>query len=191
LAGSDKSKKGNNIAAWVREFTPDLLSWATVKVTNPELAKDLVQDTFLAAYERLSSFKGDSQPRTWLFSILNFKIIDHYRFKTKQSKSIGSQSLSDFFNADGEWLQEKKPGHWDLDESHLLDNEAFNQILKLCLDALPESWSLSIKLKYLMNKNGDEICQELGISPTNFWQLTHRAKLQLRDCLQINWFQEQ
>jgi len=39
-----------------------------------------------------------------------------------------------------------------------------------------------------MNKNGEEICQELDISPTNFWQVVHRAKLQLKNCVEENWF---
>ncbi|PIY34118.1 MAG: RNA polymerase subunit sigma, partial [Bacteroidetes bacterium CG_4_10_14_3_um_filter_42_6] len=59
-----------------------------------------------------------------------------------------------------------------------------------CLDALPDRWSLSIKLKYLMEKESEEICQELGVSPTNFWQIMHRAKLQLRDCVENKWFKD-
>jgi DNA-directed RNA polymerase specialized sigma24 family protein len=42
-----------------------------------------------------------------------------------------------------------------------------------------------------MNKNGDEICQELDITPTNFWQIVHRAKLQLRNCVKENWFENE
>jgi RNA polymerase sigma-70 factor (ECF subfamily) len=38
-----------------------------------------------------------------------------------------------------------------------------------------------------MGKKGEEICQELGITPTNFWQIMHRAKLQLRECIENNW----
>ena len=37
-------------------------------------------------------------------------------------------------------------------------------------------------------KSGEEICQELEITPSNFWQIVHRAKLQLRDCIENNWF---
>ena len=38
------------------------------------------------------------------------------------------------------------------------------------------------------SKKGEEICEELGVSPTNFWQIIHRAKLQLRECVDTNWF---
>jgi RNA polymerase sigma-70 factor (ECF subfamily) len=36
---------------------------------GPELASDLTQETFLAAQRGLSSFRGDSSPRTWLLGI--------------------------------------------------------------------------------------------------------------------------
>ena len=55
------------------------------------------------------------------------------------------------------------------------------------MDALPEKWSTSVKLKYLSGKKGELICKELGITPTNFWQTIHRAKLKLRDCIENNW----
>jgi RNA polymerase sigma-70 factor (ECF subfamily) len=39
-------------------------------------------------------------------------------------------------------------------------------------------------------KKGELICQELGITDTNFWQILHRAKLQLRKCIELNWFKK-
>jgi RNA polymerase sigma-70 factor (ECF subfamily) len=176
------------IESLVNQFTDDLLSWASYKVSDTELAKDLVQDTFLAVTEKIASFKGESSPKTWLFSILNYKIIDHYRAKIKRPLKLETQTFSNFFSDDGEWRPDKKPQDWHNDEKHLLDDADFQSILKKCMDALPEKWNTCVKLKYLMNKNGEEICQELGIAPTNFWQIMHRAKLNLRDCVESNWF---
>jgi len=34
----------------------------------------------------------------------------------------------------------------------------------------------------------DEICAELAITTSNLWVLLHRARLRLRDCLQLRWF---
>jgi len=177
----------NTIGIWVNEFSEDLLSWAARKVSDQELARDLVQDTFLAAVEKVDSFKGNSSPKTWLFSILNFKIIDHYRAKIKQPIRYDTQSISSYFTEDGDWLPEKKPDVWKEEDGHLLDNAEFNDVLKDCIDALPEQWSLGVKLKYILDKKAKEICQELGVSTTNYWQIIHRAKLQLRDCIENNW----
>ncbi len=178
------------ITQWVNEYNQEMFTWASHKVSDSEVAKDLVQDTFLAASEKISSFKGESSPKTWLFSILKYKIIDHYRAKVKQPISYDNQLLTSFFTKDGEWRSDKKPNNWDDDENQLLDNDDFNAVLKKCLDLLPDKWSSTVKLKYLMSKKGEEICQELGITPTNFWQIMHRAKLQLRDCLENRWFHE-
>ena len=184
-----KPSSKTDLVQWVDNFTNDLYSWALHKVSDDELAKDLVQDTFLVASEKLASFKGNSSPKTWLFSILNHKIIDYYRKKVKQATSLDYNSESRFFDTDQSWLAEKQPKDWLNDDSNLLDDSEFQVVLKKCLEALPEKWNTCVKLKYLMNKDGEEICQELNITPSNFWQIVHRAKLQLRDCVETNWFQ--
>ena len=177
-----------NLSEWVDKHTPELYSWALHKVSDVELAKDLVQDTFLAAAEKITTFQGDSTPKTWLFAILNYKIIDVYRKKVNKPVNLENDTLSNFFDADGTWKKEKQPDAWEEDETHLLDDVDFQQILKKCLDALPEKWSTCVKLKYLTEKNAEDICQELEIAPTNYWQIIHRAKLQLRECIDTNWF---
>jgi RNA polymerase sigma-70 factor (TIGR02943 family) len=177
-----------NITQWVNDYTEELYSWAYFKTSSALTAEDLVQDTFLAAAEKLSSFNGNSSPKTWLFSILNHKIIDFYRKKSVNPVVLENDNISQFFNNDDGWRSEKTPTDWQDEEINLLDNEEFNAVLKKCLDALPEKWSMSVKLKYLTEKSGEDICQELGISTTNFWQIVHRAKLQLRNCIENNWF---
>ena len=174
---------------WVELYTDDLYSWALHKVSDSELARDMVQDTFLAAAEKIDGFKGDSAPKTWLYSILNHKIIDYYRKKVRQPVKVENQVFSTFFDEGGDWKREQRPQKWgEEEEGHLLDDSEFLEVLKECLDALPEKWNTCVKLKYLLSKNGEEICQELGITPTNFWQIIHRAKLQLRNCVEENWF---
>jgi RNA polymerase sigma-70 factor (ECF subfamily) len=36
--------------------------------------------------------------------------------------------------------------------------------------------------------SADDICKELGVSSTNLYVLLHRARLRLRECLELNWF---
>jgi RNA polymerase sigma-70 factor (ECF subfamily) len=167
--------------------TRDLCNWALYKTSHAEVAEDLVQETFLAAAEKMESFKEKSSPKTWLFSILNHKIIDFYRKKVNQTISLESGELSTFFDANENWQEGKRPQEWSDQEKHLLDDSDFQKILEQCLKLLPENWNTCVKLKYLSEKNGKDICQELGISTTNFWQIVHRAKLRLRDCIETNW----
>lgn len=177
-----------NLVKWVESFSGELYSRALYKISDSELAKDLVQDTFLAAAEKKDSFRGNSSPRSWLFAILNHKIIDVYRKRIQQPLHTDNQILSNFFDGDNEWKTEKTPVNWHEDDSNLMDNTDFRAVLKKCLDELPDTWNACIQLKFLENKKGDEICQEAGITPSNFWQIIHRSKLQLRACLETNWF---
>ncbi|MEX0987541.1 MAG: sigma-70 family RNA polymerase sigma factor [Bacteroidales bacterium] len=178
-----------HLKEWVEIYTDDLYSWALHKVSDAELAKDMVQDTFLAAAEKVGGFKGDSSPKTWLYSILNHKIIDYYRKKVRQPQQVKIPVIFTFFDEVGHWRSGKLTGKWEEpDNEHLLDNPEFQEVLKECLEELPEKWNTCIRLKYLLSKKGEEICQELDITPTNFWQIIHRAKLQLRKCVDENWF---
>ena len=94
----------------------------------------------------------------------------------------------DYFDKNEQWKNNEQPQSWDHMENHLLDNKEFNSILQSCMADLPEHWRSAVHLKYIDQQKGELICQELGISPTNFWQVLHRAKLKLRRCLETNWF---
>lgn len=182
------------IESWIREYTDNLYSWAFFKTSNKESAEDLVQDTFLTAHQQFAKFRGESSPKTWLLAILNNKIRAHYRKKYQQlaekerSETCNSPIFDQLFDENDRWKNKEKPSAWHDDEGHLLDDVEFNGVLKSCLDKLPEYWRAAVNLKYIEQKKGDLICQELDIAPTNFWQILHRAKLQLRKCLEINWF---
>lgn len=173
-----------NLTELVENYTQDLYSWAIHKVSDNEMAKDLVQDAFLAAAEKIAEFEGKSSPKTWLFSILNHKIIDFYRKKANQPVRIENQTLSNYFDTDGNWNIDSKPMDWGNDDDNLLDDDNLQSALNNCMDKLPDKWLACVRLKYFFNKKGDEICQELEIAPTNLWQIIHRSKLQLRECVE-------
>jgi RNA polymerase sigma-70 factor (TIGR02943 family) len=186
------------IKSWVEKFSDKMYSWAFYKTNSKETAEDLVQDTFLAAYQSLEKFEGKSNPKTWLFGILNNKIADHFRksyrntaINESDSKQNSSSSFFEsFFDTDGKWLKEQQPHDWADEGVNLLDDEVFIKVLQACMNNLPSSWFSAIQLRYLEEKKGDLICQELKITNTNFWQILHRAKLQLRKCLELNWFKK-
>lgn len=181
----------NTLTEWVDLYTDDLFRWAVYKTSNEEVAKDLVQDTFLVAANKIHNFKEQSSPKTWLMGILKYKIIDFYRQKVRDPKLHIDSNTNTYFDRNLQWKNETAPKSWSgIDDEHLLDDEDFLQVLKTCMDDLPEKWEICIKSKYLLNKKGEEICQDLEIAPTNFWQIIHRAKLKLRDCIENNWFNE-
>lgn len=174
------------ISDWVEAYTDAMYAWALHRVSDAELAKDIVQDVFVAAYQKINTYNGNSAPRTWLFAILNNKIADHYR-RTYSSPVVPATNGASFFDEHGAWQKHKIPVNWDAD-THLLDNQDFLNALNGCMEKLPENWLVAVRLKYIAEKDGKEVCKELGISTTNFWQIMHRAKLSLRHCLELKWF---
>lgn len=186
----DRSNSAATIKCWAELYTDNLYSWALHKTSSKETAEDLVQETFLAAVQSFEKFKGDSNPKTWLFSILNNKINDHYRSNYRKPKIEDNAIFERLFDKDGQWKSEERPQQWIDDSGHLLDNNEFRITLQHCMKKLPGNWFSAIQLKFIEEKNGEHICQELGITDTNFWQILHRAKLQLRKCLDLNWFKK-
>lgn len=181
------------MSKWVSEYSDEMYSWAYYKTSNKELAEDLVQDSFLAAHSNLQKFKKDSNPKTWLFTILNNKIIDHYRSaahrKSKNETQLSNPELNGNFFESNETWNPKYITQWD-EDGHLLDNPAFIKVLELCLNALPEKYKAVTMAKYFHHKKGKEICKELDISSSNLWQIVHRSKLQLKACLDSKWTNE-
>lgn len=72
------------IKQWAGQFEQEMLGWAYKKTNDHNQAADIVQETFIAAFQAYDSFKGQSKPKTWLFSILKNKITDFYRKKYRK-----------------------------------------------------------------------------------------------------------
>lgn len=186
----------SDISSWVTEHGDELYSWAVYKVKDKAKAEDLVQDTFLSALSSIANFEGKSSPKTWLMSILKHKIIDHYRSVSKQMEQFKEGENSSaftltegMFDRSNNWKANGLESFWE-DEKHLLDNAGFNSVFEVCMHDLPPSWYVSVTAKYMLEKQAPEICKELDITPSNYWQVIHRAKLLLKKCLEKNWFEK-
>lgn len=176
-----------NISEWVDLYADALYSYALARVDDPEQAKDFVQETFLAGIKASGNFEGKSSVKTWLISILKRKIIDYYR----QKEARKTTPLSHFFSESG------KKGHWTSDAAprgnysemeESLDNRELQEAITLCISLLPGKWKGIIIDRLIEEKESDEVCKEHEVSPSNLWVIVHRAKLQLRECLEKKWF---
>lgn len=188
-----------NTSEWVTAYADQLFKYAYLRINNREEAEDMVQETFLSALKGLESFRHDCTEKTWLFNILNRKIIDHYRKKdtvaSKNSVSIEGNE-QDFFNqyfkqsgAKGHWLDTVGPRNWSNHADAKLESDEFMRILQWCMSRLPDLWATVFRLKNLEDKDNKEICKELKINTSNLWVVVHRAKLQLRACMEKKWNQ--
>jgi RNA polymerase sigma-70 factor (ECF subfamily) len=179
--------KNDVIKNWVEQYSEPLLRRAVYVLSDKIEAEDIVQEVFISAFSSYDSFEGKSKPLTWLYTILNYKVADFYRKKYKTEPEI---RLDHFFDENGSWRNNDVLTDWDASnkESELLDDDDFNKTLEECLEDLPSRWKIPMKMYYLEEKKAPEVSQELNISTTNLWKILQRSRMQLRECLDLNWF---
>jgi RNA polymerase sigma-70 factor (ECF subfamily) len=181
-----------NPRLWVETHADYLYGYTLSRLNDEELAKDLVQETFLAALQRADKFEGKSSERTWLTAILKNKIIDVYRKKSSSLKNTDAKQAEeeqqDFFDEDnGHWNKAYQPKPFGIEDHDPLAGKEFNSILQKCMQKLPSLWMAVFTMKHIDDATTDIICSELKVTQANFWVIIHRAKLNLRACLQKNW----
>jgi len=179
-----------NPNSWVEKYGDYLYNFAYSRVQSKEIAEDIVQDTFIAGLGAMKSFQGKAAELTWLISILKRKVIDHYRKKSSRKETVASDFSTPFQKGgvhEGHWILERAPKEWTGDLDDPIHREEFRDILALCLSFLPDKWKAVFVLKFIEEINSDEVCKELGCTPSNLWVMLHRARLKLRECIEVKW----
>lgn len=179
---------------WVAKYADILYSYALTRLDSEEQARDLVQETFLAALEGLEKFKGQSTEQTWLTAILKYKVIEVYRKRNSGLRAEpleqGPEPEAEFFEQDnGHWKMEYAPQAFGLEAAgpDVLAQKELAAILTKCLKKLPALWYSIFSMKHVDETETAVICAALKVSSANFWVIIHRAKLNLRACIQREW----
>lgn len=174
---------------WIDLHADYLYNYTISRVSKSEISKDLVQETFFAGLKAMKNFEGKASERTWLVAILKRKIIDYYRKinSTKGKAEVRMNFYSDGEN-EGDWLEERVPQTWGSDADKAIETEELGNTLEECIDKLPEKYAMVFKMKTLQDFDTEEICKELDITASNLWVIIHRARTQLRRCMEDNWF---
>ncbi|MCK5638288.1 MAG: sigma-70 family RNA polymerase sigma factor [Flavobacteriaceae bacterium] len=188
---SDSKKHTLNPNKWIGLYADYLYNYAITRVDNQDTAKDLVQETFFSGFKGKDNFRGQASERTWLVSILKRKIIDHYR---KINSAKGKKEVRMSFYSDGErkgsWLEEAVPQTWGNEAEKNIENSELKSALNKCIENLPEKYRMVFLLKTVQDFETEAICNELDITSSNLWVIIHRARVQLRKCIEENWFKK-
>ncbi len=186
---SDNIKHTLDPNKWIVLYADYLFNYAITRVDDQDLAKDLVQETFFSGIKGKDNFRGQAAERTWLVSILKRKIIDHYRKinSVKGQKEVRMNFYEEGKNR-GSWIEERVPQNWGNDAEKEIENSELKDALDACINNLPEKYRMVFLLKTVQKYETDEICNELGITASNLWVIIHRARIQLRNCIEKNWF---
>ncbi|HLX24326.1 MAG TPA: sigma-70 family RNA polymerase sigma factor [Usitatibacter sp.] len=181
--------------AQIESHRPYLVRYALSQLRDSQLAEEAVQEALLSALESLSNFEGKSSLRTWLTSILRFKVIDLQRRAvsdrthlepTDFAAETGDDAwLDDLFDETGHWSV--APQAWSNPEA-ALEQRRFWETFERCLDRLPAAGGRVFFKREIAGEETETICKEEGITASNCWVILHRARLSLRACLEMSWF---
>jgi RNA polymerase sigma-70 factor (ECF subfamily) len=175
---------------WVDQHGDCLYRYALLRLRAPDLAADVVQETFLEALEALDSFAGRSSERTWLIGILRHKILDHFRKSGREHAVFGDApidvAVESGFDQRGRW--KTVPEAWREEPSRTLETREFWEVFGRCLSRLPARLADAFFLREVDGLKADEVQALLGITQANLWARLHRARTLLRGCLEIGWF---
>lgn len=184
---------------WLDQHGDYLFKYAVFRLRDNTAAEDVVQETFLAALRAYERFEGRGSERTWLVGILKHKIIDHFRRTTREvAIGEGSEEASEhkeFFEREdqwsGHWNNRYAPTDWHATPADLIEQKDFWKVFGECLSPLPQRTASAFTLREVDGHSSEEICEILSITVNNLWVMLHRARLHLRNCLEINWFKRQ
>ncbi len=180
-----------SVHAQLDAMRPLLIRFAYLQLRNHALAEDAVQDALIAVLEKPDAFAGNSSLRTYVTGILKFKIIDCLRrcARERQIECHDDQSedeaIDALFRADGHVRE--LPHAWG-DPAKALEQKDFFATLETCLDKLPANTARIFMMREWLELDTADICKELQISSSNAWVLLFRARVRLRECLELNWF---
>jgi RNA polymerase sigma-70 factor (ECF subfamily) len=195
-AQAKATDKSPDAGAWLDQHGDYLFRYAQFRLRDTSAAEDAVQETFLAALKAYERFQGRGSERTWLVGILKHKITDYFRRITREAPigegaDDGSEHNEFFERKDewtGHWNNDYAPSDWHATPAQLVERSDFWRVFSDCLSPLPQRTASAFTLREVDGLTSEEICEMLSITVNNLWVMLHRARLQLRNCLEVKWF---
>lgn len=174
-----RAKKGDTDAftELVNLYSERIYNLALKILKNPDDAADVLQETFVAVYEKIGSFDGRSNFFTWIYRIAtNFALM---KLRKDKRTVLSDQDMETQFDSP-EGLQAHE---WqDLPLRDMLSEE-FQKHLDEAVESLPEIYRSVFILRDLENLSIRETSRILGITESNVKIRLKRARLFLRERL--------
>ena len=167
----------------VEKYQKSVHALAWRKIGDFHYAEEITQDTFLRAYQKLSTLRNPSQFLRWLYVIANRLCLNWLR-KQKPAKQM--QSLED---TPMEEVMKSVYGRYVSEQRETEATEHRFEIVKKLLEKLPESERTVMVLYYLGEMTMKEIGKFLGVSVETIKTRLHRARKRLQEEEEL-WVQE-
>ncbi|PLR98229.1 RNA polymerase sigma factor [Bacillus sp. T33-2] len=160
---------GRQIEEWFHQFEKDITNYLVYYTGSPDV-EDMVQETFLRAFQHHSQYKKEANPKTWLISIARNTAIDHFR-----KKSVW-QKLKERIGKDSEETSIPTPEKLIRQEANAALYDAINQLK-------PQQRDVVI-LRGISELSSKETAEVLGWTPNKVNVTFHRAVQKLNKLLE-------
>ena len=156
----------------VRKYQKSVHALVWRKIGDFHIAEDITQDTFLQAYQKLSTLKKPQRFASWLYVIAA-----NYCKMWLRKKHLSTQSLE---NTSSTQLEKVTYSGYIIEENERTTAETQHEVVKKLLAKLQESDRTVITLYYLGGMNYEEISEFLGVSVSAIKSRLHRARQRLK-----------
>ena len=162
----------------VRRYEGKIFRLAQHITQNREDAEDVLQETFLKAYEHLDQFQGNSKFYTWIVRIA----VNQALMKLRRRKTDKSVSLDETIDT-GEDTIVREIAAWDENPEQRFSREELGELLDTAVESLEPPYRSVFVLRDIEDLSTEETAEALGLSIPAVKSRLLRARLQLREKL--------
>jgi len=162
----------------VRRYEGKIFRLAQHITQNREDAEDVLQETFMKAYEHLDQFKGDSKFYTWIVRIA----VNQALMKLRRRKSDKSVSIDEQIDT-GEDNVTREIAAWGENPEQRYSREELGGILDSAIESLEPLYRSVFVLRDIEELSTEETAEALDLSVPAVKSRLLRARLQLRERL--------
>jgi RNA polymerase sigma-70 factor, ECF subfamily len=175
-----QSREGNTaaFAELVRRYEGKIFRLAQHVTQNREDAEDVLQETFMKAYEHLDQFQGNSKFYTWIVRIA----VNQALMKLRRKKTGRTVSLDETIDT-GEDTVVREIAAWDENPEQRFSREEMGEILDSAIESLEPPYRSVFVLRDIEELSTEETADALGLSIPAVKSRLLRARLQLREKL--------
>ncbi len=176
----EQARRGDTdaLTGLLRRYEGKIFRLALHITQNREDAEDVLQETFLKAFEHLDQFQGNSKFYTWIVRIA----VNQALMKLRKRKSDRAVSLDEQLDT-GEDTVAREIAAWDENPEQRYSREELNQILTSAVDDLTPIYRAVFVLRDIEELSTEETAEALNLSVPAVKSRLLRARLQLRDKL--------
>jgi len=175
-----QAREGETVAfgELVRRYEGRIFRLAQHITQNREDAEDVLQETFLKAYEHLDQFQGNSKFYTWIVRIA----VNQSLMKLRRRKADRSVSLDETIDT-GEDTIVREIAAWGENPEERFSREELGVLLDSAIEGLEPPYRSVFVLRDIEDLSTEETADTLGLSIPAVKSRLLRARLQLREKL--------